>query len=209
MLVSPTEPTEIRRLGVVSSVPETWGCDILIRNGEAGIQRKTVADLIASVRDGRLAKELGQMQQLQAALLIVEGDLSWTTDGMLVTQYGRWTVAQHYGLLWSVQRTGVWVVSAKRAADTIAVARLFAKWTAKKNHQVAARPGPGGRWGQASNREWTKWLLQGIQGVGPELAERIVDKHGCPFEWSITQEDLMAVEGIGEKKAEQMMKALR
>jgi ERCC4-type nuclease len=48
----------------------------------------------------------------------------------------------------------------------------------------------------------------GLDKVGPELADRVLDKFGgVPGEWTVTVEELMEVPGIGRKKAEAMMGA--
>ena len=59
MLVSPTERPPISELGESSSRPEKYGVDVMfLANGAVvGVQRKAIADLVASARDGRLGKE--------------------------------------------------------------------------------------------------------------------------------------------------------
>ena len=212
LLVSPTEPAAIRKLGKVAVLPEEKGVDVLIptRRGYAGIQRKELRDLIASVRDGRLQKEMRQMRALNTALLIVERYPTWTTEGALVdSQWSKWTQQQHWGLLWSLQAANVWVMATCTFAETVDVVRAFAVWAQKDEHgSLRQRPGPRGKWGKATNREWVEWLLQGIPGIGAGLSEKIVDRYGCPLRWTVGKEELMEVEGIGETKAGQMIDAL-
>ncbi len=50
MLISPTD-RDLHQLGKVSSLPEKWGCDVLIRTSDKwiGVQRKELKDFITSV----------------------------------------------------------------------------------------------------------------------------------------------------------------
>lgn len=214
MLIAPSEPRSIKILGTSSTVPETYGADILFpaNGGMVGVQRKELSDLIASVQDGRLTKELAQMQRLGLAVLIVEGRPKWSTDGALLRDYGmQWTRSTHRNLLYSVQARGVWVEQTDDANDTVgAVLNLHEYLRKPKHHSLIRRPGPKSPWGKAGNRDWLCHFLQGLEGVGPELAERIVDYFGgrSPIAWQCTAEHLKGIEGIGPKRAKALMDAL-
>lgn len=217
MLIAPTEPPSLRAIGRTSLLPERFGCDLLftVRGERIGIQRKEVKDLRASVVDGRLAKELAQMGAVTRALLLVEGKVSWTPDGgdMVNGRFGQeWTRAAWNGLLWSVQSKGVWIASSSSLQETVAVVQEFERWCRKEKHTALdVRPKPGSIWGRMSTRDWGIHLLQGIEGVGPEIAGRIYDAYGnVPVEWSKNVDEawLMGVEGIGKKKAARIYRAL-
>src|SRR3990167_6796497 len=98
------------------------GADVLIatRLGLVGVQRKEVRDLVASVKGERLAKELGQMQHLDLAVLVVEGEPRWTADGQLLDDHVRWTRRQHHGTLLSIQAAGVWLATTRDQQGTVA-----------------------------------------------------------------------------------------
>lgn len=184
---------------------------IFTQGRKVGIQRKEISDFIASVHDGRLSKEIGQMQQLDTALLVLEGKVSWTLDNMLVQNgYGYdWSWRQHHGVLWSIMSRGVWVDTTSGLQETIDFIRAFEMWSAKPKHQaLQRRPGATGVWGTPSNKEYACHLVMGLPGVGPELAERIIDTFGVPFQWSITPDELMTVKGIGKEKARKIWEAL-
>src|SRR5271157_3886406 len=73
----------------VSSLPERHGCDAvtLTPRGMVGYQRKTLPDLQSSLIDGRLYRELSQLQSsasLSHAFLIIESELRRTIDGTLL-----------------------------------------------------------------------------------------------------------------------------
>ena len=61
----------------VSSLPELHGCDAvsITAKGLIGYQRKTLPDLQSSLLDGRLYKELGQLQasaSISYSFLVIE-----------------------------------------------------------------------------------------------------------------------------------------
>lgn len=213
LFVSPAEPRELRNLGRVSPICEKRGVDFLFpsKGKWYGIQRKAIPDLIASMQDGRLAKEIAQMQWLNRALLIVEGKARFTLDGEMITNgYGKGiNKAGFHGILWSVQAKGVAVDFTDSLQDTASLIETFVRYSQREVHSaLERRPGPDSIWGKPNHREYQLHLVMGIPGVGPELAERIVDELGMPFGWNITVEDLATIKGIGKKKAQQIYACL-
>lgn len=218
MLVSPAEPLPIRALGRLHSLPEKRGVDVLFAAGGrwVGIQRKEIRDLVASVRDGRLHREVQQMRLnltgggLGIAVLAVEGRFTWTVDGEWVEQGYRWTRRQHRGLLWSIRAKGIWVETTTNVDDTADLCRDLQAWASKDRHQsLDHRPGPVGMWGKATTREYASHVLQGFDGVGPELAGRILDHFGrLPIGWLVTAADLEEIQGIGKVRAKRLIGAL-
>lgn len=214
MLVSPTEPSELRRLGKTSLVPEQYGADFLFASTEfglVGVQRKELSDFVASVQDGRLGKELGMMKRLGLALLVLEGRALWTNDGLATWTSTRWRATQHLGTLWSVQLSGCWVSTTTSVQETSTLISAFTRWTAKPRHiALESRPGPAAdEWGKVGNREWAIHLLQGFRGIGPTHARNIYEHFGSvPLVWSVGLLDLVEVPGIGAGTAERLMDAL-
>lgn len=199
-------------MGRTSSLPERYGVDVLFaaRGRLCGVQRKRVDDLVASLRDGRLAKELVQMRQLHRALVLVEGEYVWTNDGHWVDDPS-FTRAGWWGLVWSlVFEHGVGVLQVAGLEETVAAIRRFVAWCQKPSHvSLTRRPKAQGAWGRPDAREWAIHLLQGLPGVGPELAARIVDHFGrVPLAWTCSEHDLQRVPGIGPKRASELYRAL-
>ena len=214
MLVSPAEPRDFYQLGRVSSVTEEYGFDFLWVGPDGrlhGCQRKTIQDLIASVQDGRLAKEVAQMKSVTGyRFLIVEGRVEWA-GGVLMGRYGKpWTRAAWIGLMASLQTAGIIVLESPSAHDTKEILRDTEKWTCKEDHVslLTRNSPPANTWGTRSNVDFQRWLLQGLPGVGVATADAIIARFGCvPWEWTVTMDELMLVEGVGEMKARKMMEA--
>lgn len=210
MLIAPSEPASLRTLGTYSPLPESLGCDFLVPcpSGMVGIQRKEIHDLIASRADGRLARELAQMKQLDIAILLVEGRLRWTSDGVLSTSRSKWTRSQHLGLLFSVQSGGVWINSSESIQESREYLLQLEKWFMKTTHKgLMTRPKPQTIWGDRQDRDWAIHTIQSVDGVGPEMAGRIFDMYGLPFTMTVSVEDLLKVDGIGRKRAEKIVRA--
>lgn len=212
MLVSPTEPKELRGLGSTSSVPETYGVDFLFpgHSGLCGVQRKEISDYIASLRDGRLGKELAQMGRLAVAAVVVEGSVEWSRDGNLVNHRGVFTKAQFMGSVFSIQAHGYWVWRTKDKTETAEYLRFVESWLGKARHSgIKQRPKPKNEWGYADNKDWGVHLLQSFPGIGVEVATRIYELFGgVPLRWDCTESDLQRVAGVGKGRAGKLMKAL-
>jgi ERCC4-type nuclease len=199
----------------VSTLPERYGCDVLWNVGETwwGVQRKEISDFIASVQDGRLAKEVGQMRQTEFPMVILEGDVRFSGDVLIWDNWGGKDITkkQWMGMTWSLQRSGVAVNHSRNAKGTAEMVVGLMSWSQKPRHSsVTRRPGAVGSWGTPSSREFGEHLLMGLPGVGPELAARLYEKFGgVPWDWTCEVEDLMTVPGIGKAKATQMIGALR
>lgn len=179
--------------------------------GPVGVQRKELSDLVASVRDGRLARQLIQMKQLNLVVLLLEGRAKWTKDGSLLTNTN-WTIAQHHGVIWSIQSRGIWLASTDTLDDTIAWLSLFQKWCAKKRHTSSLETRPAGRdeFGkEVRGRDFGIHLLQSFPGMGRETAGNVVDHFkGVPLQWTVTKDELKEVKGIGAGRAKSLVNML-
>jgi excinuclease UvrABC nuclease subunit len=53
---------------------------------------------------------------------------------------------------------------------------------------------------------WGVHFLQGIDGIGPEVAGRIYDHFGkVPLAWECQLEDLLEIEGVGKVRAAKLL----
>jgi len=176
-----------------------------------GIQRKQFpGDFLASVYDGRLAKEIGQMASLDFRFLILEGFGEWTDEGDLIDRR-KFTRSQMYGLIATFSTEhDVTVLRVRNMAETAAAVRALEAWSKKTKHvSMSRRPKPKGAWGTPDNRDWALHLLQSFTGIGPIQAAAIFDHfEGVPLSWTVSVVEVMEVDGIGKKRAEQMWGAI-
>ena len=211
MLVSPAEPAAFKHLGQSSLKTEEYGVDFLFatRVGLVGVQRKEYNDLLASVQQGdRLYRELKQMKQLDVGIFLIEGQPLWTPDGNLLGRQ-QWTIRQHLGMMLSIQSRGYWILQAAGVLESIALLSILPKWFEKESHNsLETRPKPDSSWGFRTDKDWGCHLLQSFAGVGPQTAANIYNQHGLPLKWTVTEEELVKVPGVGKKRARRLMEAL-
>lgn len=221
-LLSPTE-RELKLLfgekAISSLAPEKYGADVLIiveGRGKLAIQRKAFPeDLLASLEDGRLARELAMLSQSEYPVLIIEGQPTWTSDGHLMQPWAsRWTKTQIRNLLRSVWLAhGVQVERTDDINDTAAAVLEMESWFRKEIHRsLLTRPKQTthNSWGTSNRRDFARFLLQGFPGVGSVLAEQIFDHFGrIPLKFDCDYDELMSVYGIGDKRAKVLLETLQ
>ena len=207
--VGPTEPLELRALGETSSLPEVHGCDVVWTgpNGLVGVQRKTIPDLVESLRDGRLASAAARMRLLDVRVLLVEGRPRWSHNGFLLgvrTSVGRDSLR---GVLWSAQQRGLWVMTTDTLAESIDVIVHLRRWLAKRRHvSFERRPTDAATVG---SRAWGVHVLQSFPTIGPVVAGAIWDHFGAvPLRWTCDADDLAGVRGISLGRARGLIATL-
>jgi DNA excision repair protein ERCC-4 len=213
MLVSPAEPRELREIGNVSSSPERHGCDFLFFGkhiGMVGVQRKEINDLIASLRDDRLTREIPLLQKLDVGILLIEGRIEWTNDGFLLATSSQFTKAQYRGILWSLQSAGLWTSFTDSLTETITYLLSLSRWIAKDRHTGllarSTKASVKSEYGTKDDRAWQIFVMQSFPGVGYEKAKAIVDHFGgLPLAWTGRLDE---VDGIGEVTAARLGRLL-
>lgn len=214
ILVSPTDGElmhilHIKKVRAIShSLPESVGADVLLVscNGRLGVQRKTLADLLSSLGDGRIAKELPVLARLEFPVLFVEGRMDWTADGHLIlAYYTHWTRLQIRNFLRSVALAGISVEITDSINDTAErIVEMQAWWSKPVHSSVYTRPKTSARdtWG---NRDVARFVLQGFPGVGSTLAESILERFKrLPLRWDCSLEELAQVKGVGKRSAQKL-----
>lgn len=214
MLVSPTEPTRLRKLGKVSSLPETYGCDFLFIDHakRTGVQRKEFpADFMASLNDGRMYELVREMMELDRGILIIEGYGRWTEDGALEKDYGRGLTKQDfYKLIYTLSfEWGIEVFQNGGMDETAGMLMAMEEWAAKKKHvSLDTRPGVrGDGWGQVKERDAAVHVLQSWNGVGPDVGGKVYDHFGrLPLKWTVSKGEMLEVGGVGKVTVEKFGK---
>lgn len=156
-------------------------------------ERKTLADLVASIKDGRLFRQACRLaNDTRRSAFILEGRVS-----MLAQSGMRREAIQ--GALVSVSLILGLPVLRSRDPDESArlmvyAARQARAWSTGAIARNVRRP-KGKRRGQLQ-------MLQGLPGVGPERAARLLDEFGSvEAVFNATQEDLITVDGVGPATA--------
>ena len=213
ILISPSEPAELRQMlkAVNSPLCEKLGADILAptAKGLLGIQRKELADLIASLEDGRLAKQLPLLVNgTTLPVLLLEGEFRFNTDnhlqlGIRPTRYTRQGI---HNLIRSISYcNGISVERSTSLTDTVVIVNELIDFINKEHKSLLKRPKLQGAWGKPTPHEALGWFYQGLPACGIILSRCLMRAYPCPTDLiNATYNGLMALPQIGAKRAFQI-----
>ncbi|MFA5058032.1 MAG: ERCC4 domain-containing protein [Opitutaceae bacterium] len=194
--------------GVIAALSRLAGVEIEVRRLAAGddwvedrfaVERKTLRDFARSVIDARLFKQAAALAHGAAhGILILEGtgaDLRDTGISREALQGALITVGVFYGLA---------VLRARDAAETARLLVYLGRQAQAFAQGALTRPGyrPKGR------RARQLFLLQGLPGVGPGRAARLLDRFGSVQAVTAATAAELTVAGIGDTLATRIRWAL-
>lgn len=212
MLVSPAERPPLNSLGKVSSLPEQYGADYLIFSplfGTVGVQRKEINDLVASLSDDRIAREVTDMKGLDVGIWLIEGNPNWSGDGQLLSSRTPFTRQSFQGITLSLMSQGFWMAFTDSIQDTMNWLLNCEKWMMKlKHNSLNQRPKARGVFGVADLTEQRIHFMQGFPGLGYDRAAAIVSHfQGLPVQ---LKEGVILenVPGIGKGTAKKIREVL-
>jgi ERCC4-type nuclease len=153
------------------------------------VERKTIKDFAISIIDGRLFKQMIRLENSNSkSALILEGTVSDTAEiGM--------TRESMQGALITVSL--ILDIPVLRSKDPSETARLIV-YIGRQIESVAR--GGVQRHGYRPKNKWKRqlYILQGLPGVGPERADRLLDRFGSvEAAISASSSELQSVDGIG------------
>jgi ERCC4-type nuclease len=198
-----------RQSGVIESLSSFENVSVQIRRLSIGdyrvdrcllVERKTLKDFSISIVDGRLFTQMIRIKKSNfMGALIIEGtarDLMGLGISRKAMQGALITVSLVMGI--SILRS---TDTAESAALIVYMARQL--WSASK--------GTVRRWGYRPKRNRTRQLhiLQGLPGIGPEKAVRLLDKFGSvEAVISADCDALQSIDGIGKGIAQKIRQAV-
>lgn len=200
-----------RGSGVIQHLQSRPQCDVSVRRLPLGdyevddrflFERKTLVDLALSIKSGRLfdqALRLAGVEGLRPAM-VLEGTLQDMRGcGM------RWEAIQ--GALITVTLfLGLPVLRTRSPEET---ARTFL-YAVRQQRATAAGALPRRGYRPKGKAALQRYILQGLPGVGPERARRLIRHFGSvEAALSADVDGLMAVPGIGEETARKMAWAVK
>lgn len=199
----------------ISSLPERHGCDLMVptKQGVVGYQRKTLPDLVASLQDGRLYYELNQINAsatVNVAYLCIESRFV-TTVGSENYAEANISVSTVRSIIAKFHHFGVGYLPTASPRDTLASVISVSRYIASgKAGTIQRTKQTDNEWGRSDAKGYGVFLLQSFPGIGPKVAEAIYDHfNGVPIMWAVNAGELAQVPGIGRKRAESLIAALR
>ncbi|MEA3277106.1 MAG: ERCC4 domain-containing protein [Pseudomonadota bacterium] len=165
------------------------------------VERKTLVDLVASIKDGRL---FGQGCRLASSPLWTALILEGTSKDLAQSHMRREAIQG--ALITLTLFLGIPLLRSQSPRETVQLL-LFA---ARQGRAVAtgALPRPGRR--PRGKARTQSRVLQGLPGVGPERAKRLLERFGSLEAVMLAEaSELAAVPGIGKGTAEGIRWAVR
>ena len=163
-------------------------------DGRVLVERKTVHDFAVSVIDGRLFKQAVRLRQTVSgrALILLEGRRS------VLSEPGMRREALQGALVMLSVVLGIPVLRARDAAETARILR----YTAEQVHRTGAHLIRRAGYRPKRLRARQLFILQGLPGVGPERAARLLDACGSVAGvFAADEAALQQVHGIGRRTA--------
>lgn len=171
------------------------------------VERKTVADLLGSIKDGRIWPQLaGLRAQTPWAYLVICGAMSASASGQVVTERGEtgWNWASVQGAILKAQELGVFVT---QCADDAAYEETVVTLSGR-SHEASAIIAPAK---EAIPLAAGEQILASLPGIGADKVERLLAYTGRPC-WALsflTDTDTRErVPGIGPQTKARIRQAL-
>ncbi len=194
-----------------SSLCEANGADIIVKStkGLVGYQRKTLADLKASLIDGRLFKELAQLRSssiIAYPFIIIEHDSRQvtTTGSFLDVDL---SIRTFQSLLTKFQLLSIYYLQSSSLKSTIDSIVNSSTYISSSHSTELKRPSPPkDSWGKSTSTDYLSYILQSFPGIGPKIADSIVEyfNNTLPLMWTVDKRELSRVPGIGKVTAERL-----
>ena len=159
--------------------------------GIVGYQRKTLPDLVSSLYDGRLYKELAQLHATGTVaypFLLLEYDPARrTTDDDPID--ANITLSQLRSIIAKFALSNVATLTTFSTLDTLRCVISTSKYIATTKGDIPKRPKQtDNQWGITTSESYGAFLLQSFPAVGPTIAKAIYDAFGgVPLAWTVTR----------------------
>ncbi|MBI2077327.1 MAG: hypothetical protein HYT80_02995, partial [Euryarchaeota archaeon] len=162
------------------------------------VERKTAADFVASLRDGRLFEQAKRLADHSRAVLVLEGDVAEI--------HARLPQASFLGATAALVRD--FRLSFVNVADGSGTAELILA-LARRSRNDGTPSATRFQKRQGSDAQELRFILEGIPGVGPVLAARLLESFSTVAAVAAAPlADLERVEGVGPDRAKTLHEVL-
>ena len=177
-------------------------------NDEVVFEFKTIADFISSIQDNRVFNEaLNQAENYNHHFVVIQGDESTRAKCLAFTKnYRRVTIFQYHG---AIARLNTYTTVLESYSSFIDEA--FYKMLVQARKCLSSKPIVRKFPKKTSNTVFN-YLSGCIRGVNYKKANAIVNTYqleSLSDLMKLNKEDLMNVDGIGEKNAERILEAIQ
>jgi len=186
--------------------------------GTIGLERKKVpGDLLSSVTDGRLAREiLAMREECQYMFILLHGKVRYRYDGTVNTGRRRWGRTWTKKGLRNLYRTlqvveGCYLEYPENNRELVdAVNELQVYFDTTDHFSLKGRPSMKTDWVVPTRTERVRYFYDGLPSVGIIEAKRLTTRFPDPLDlYQATVEQIMEVRGFGKPSATVIYNFLR
>jgi len=193
-------PSLLLELGVEVERRNITPGDYIV-SSDCAVERKTIADFMSSLFNGRLFEQTGALREVYSKpLLILEGDVEKDLEQ-------RKNPRAFWGALFKLQMDmGISVLPTPTSLHTAdALYTLVKRFQKKKVEKISIQHKPR----LMSNKDWQIYVVASLPNIGDELAGRLLDNFKSVRNvFKAKESGLKKVDGIGKLKARKIIKLL-
>jgi len=215
VVITTNEPQKIKELFEDRvEIPMNFDLLVYTSRGPIPLERKKIPDdLLASVSDGRLARELIAMREVSRFyIVILHGRFTYKRDGELVMRGRKWTKTGVTNLLRTIQYVeGAFLEYAETDEELVQVVNEVQRYFDEKHHlSLRVRPSLDSNWLKPTRTEQVRYFYDGIPGIGPIGAKSLEKKYPNPMDlYAVGVEDIMEISGFGRTLSKGVYNFLR
>jgi len=171
---------------------------------EIAIERKRIDDFVSSIFDGRLFNQAKKLvENYPKPVMIVEGDLNIARK---ITSRWSSVIGALISLSLDFNIPILYTSNTQETAELIKHIAIREHRRKEKRASVVINKKPR----LAETHEWQEYIVQSLPYVGPKLARRLLNHFGSVYRiFNATVSELAKVEGLGEKRASEIVRIIR
>lgn len=191
--------------GIVDELQQIGGVEVTIRRLAVGdylidarllIERKTLSDFVASLTDGRLFRQASKLAATPLRCALILEGIGSDLAGIRLRRE-----AVHGAILTLAIKFGIPLLRSRDPTESARLIVYSAMQLGRPRSRNLLRPGKR----PASTPRIQIHILQGLPGIGPERARRLLEAFGCVEKVMTAPADQLArVNGIGIQTARQI-----
>ncbi len=170
-------------------------------NKHITVERKTTKDFVLSIIDGRLFSQAARLRRhTEIPFMVIEGTNLFQTGYDVDPQSIKGAIVS-ISVSWQIP-----LIFSKSPCGTAEILIMAGAQDVKYYEEIQKRMG------RRPKRIQTRklYILQGLPGVGPRIAKRILEHFGSIEKiMSASEQELASIEGIGRKKASKIREIVR
>ncbi|PIO07163.1 hypothetical protein COU59_03840 [Candidatus Pacearchaeota archaeon CG10_big_fil_rev_8_21_14_0_10_34_12] len=161
--------SELVGLGLQVSFRELKIGDFAVK--DVILERKTVGDFISSMKNGRLVKQLENLQKYKKKILMIEGidEQELYTENYYENKEGMHPNSVRGFLLSVILKYNIPIIFTKDYKDTAKFISILSKRTEKEASLNVTRK-------SFNKKEQMQFIIEGFPGIGPKTAKKLLEE---------------------------------